>query len=119
MLDSIAVGKRLANARNSVGLTQQKVATYVGTKREAIAYIETGARPVTTVMLGKLANLYGYKMSYFLDENRMEEEPSVVMAFRTSNLSDGDLSIVAEVKRIASNLDSMYRLIGKKPNVKN
>ena len=49
-------------------------------------------------------------MTYLLEENIVEEEPAVVAAFRTSNLVDADLKIIAGIKRIALNLDSMYRM---------
>jgi transcriptional regulator with XRE-family HTH domain len=111
-LDSATIGKRLAAARKAAGLTQEKVAGYLGIKREVIAYYETGARPVTTAILLQLADLYGYKLSYFLEESRYKEERShVVMAFRAADLCENDLRIIAEVKRIASNLDSLYGLL--------
>jgi transcriptional regulator with XRE-family HTH domain len=112
-MDNKTIGKRLQSVRESVGFTQEQVAKYLGTKREMISYIETGARPVNTLMLRKLADLYGYKFSYFVDEYIKEEGPQVSMAFRVSDLSDSDLPIIAQVKRIALNLDSLYRLIGE------
>ena len=110
-MDNKTIGKRLQSVRESVGFTQKQVAKYLGTKREIISYIETGARPVTTLMLRRLADLYGYKFSYFVDESVKEEEPQVSMAFRVSDLSDSDLPIIAQVMRIAFNLDSLYSLL--------
>ena len=111
-LDNVTIGKRLATARKSIGFTQQQVASYLGIKREILAYYETGARPVTTLTLAKLADLYGYKLSSFLEQGRSEEEtPHVITAFRAADLSENDFTIIAEIKRIASNLDSLYRLL--------
>ena len=113
-LDNVTIGKRLAAARNSIGFTQEKVANYLGMKREVITYYETGSRPVSTSTLAVLADLYGYKLTYFLEQDRHEEEsPHVTMAFRAADLCDDDLNVIAEVKRIASNLDSLYRLLGE------
>lgn len=109
-MDSKAIGARFAVVRNSLGFTQKQVAHYLGMKREAIAYIESGARPVTTTTLVKLADLYGYKASYFI--NDAEEEPHVSIAFRVTDLSDNDLEIIANIKRIASNLNSLHSLLG-------
>jgi transcriptional regulator with XRE-family HTH domain len=106
------IGKRLRSVRESAGFTQEQVAKYLEVKREVISYIETGARSVNTLMLRKLADLYGYKFSFFVDESVKEEEPQVSMAFRVSDLSDSDLRIVAQVKKIALNLDSLYSLLG-------
>jgi transcriptional regulator with XRE-family HTH domain len=110
-MDNKTIGKRLQSVRESVGFTQEQVAKYLGTKREMISYIETGARPASTLILRKLADLYGYKFSYFVDESIKEERPQVSMAFRVSDLTDSDLSIIAQVMRIALNLDSLYGLL--------
>jgi len=112
-MDNKAIGKRLRAVRESTGFTQEQVAKYLGVKREIISYIETGARPVSTLMLRKLADLYGYRFSYFVDESVKEEGPQVSMAFRVSDLSDSDLPIIAQVKKIALNLDSLYKLLGE------
>jgi transcriptional regulator with XRE-family HTH domain len=112
-MDNKNIGKRLQSVRESVGFTQEQVAKYLGIKREIISYIETGARPVSTLMLRRLADLYGYKFSYFVDESVKDEGPQVSMAFRVSDLSESDLPIIAQVKRIASNLDSLYHLLGE------
>jgi len=112
-MDSRTIGKRLRTVRESTGFTQEQVAKYLDIKREIISYIETGARPVSTLMLRKLADLYGYKFSYFVDESVKEEGPQVSMAFRVSDLSDSDLPIIAQVKKIALNLDSLYKFLGE------
>jgi transcriptional regulator with XRE-family HTH domain len=82
-------------------------------KRESISYIETGARRVSTVMLRKLADLYGYRLSYFLDEAAKDTGPEVAIAFRVADLGAEDLPVIAGARRIASNLDSLYRLLGE------
>jgi len=112
-MDNKTIGRRLRAVRESTGFTQEQVAKYLGVKREIISYIETGARPVSTLMLRKLADLYGYKFSYFVDESVKEEGPQVSMAFRVSDLSESDLPIITQVKKIALNLDSLYKLLGE------
>ena len=112
-MDNKAIGKRLRTAREATGFTQGQVAKYIDVQRESISYIETGARPVSTLMLRKLADLYGYKFSYFVDEAVKEESPRVSMAFRASELSESDLPVIAQVKKIALNLESLYRLLGE------
>jgi transcriptional regulator with XRE-family HTH domain len=112
-MDNKTIGKRLQSVRESVGFTQEQVAEYLGTKREMISYIETGARPVSTLTLRRLADLYGYKFSYFVDESVKDAGPQVSMAFRVSDLSDSDLPIIAQVKKIARNLDNLYHLLGE------
>lgn len=112
-MDNKIIGKRLQAVRESTGFTQEQVAKYLKVKREIISYIETGTRPVSTIMLRRLSDLYGYKFSYFVDESMKEEGPQVSMAFRVSDLNDTDLPIIAQVKKIALNLDSLYKLLGE------
>ena len=113
-MDNATIGKRLQSVRDSLGFTQEQVAKYLETSREAISYIETGTRPVSTAMLHKLADLYGYRLSHFLDEVVDEgTSPEVTLAFRSGDLSDNDLKIIARIKRIAMNLDSLYRMLGE------
>ena len=116
-MDKKTIGARLKLVRESRGFTQEQVAHYLNIKREAISYIETGARPVSTLSLQKLADLYGYKFSYFVDEVVTEEMPKVSTAFRINDLTDYDLEIISEVNRIAMNLDSLYNLLGVKKSV--
>jgi hypothetical protein len=48
-----------------------------------------------------------------VDESVKDEGPQVSMAFRVSDLSDSDLPIIAQVEKIARNLDSLYNLLGE------
>jgi transcriptional regulator with XRE-family HTH domain len=110
-MDAATSGGRLRAVRESSGFTQEQVATYLGVKRESISSIETGARPVSTGMLPKLADLYGYKAPHFLVDDAEDAGPRLAIAFRVSDLQPEDLSTIAEVRKIASNLDSLYRLL--------
>jgi len=110
-IDSRVIGGRLKAVRVSLGFTQEQVAKYLGTKREIISYIETGTRSINTVTLQKLADLYGYRLSYFIDEKILDKAPAVSMAFRVHDLSDKDLTTIAQVKIIAMNLDQLYALL--------
>jgi len=58
------IGKRLKAARKTMGLKQEQVANFLGVPREYISYYENGTRPIDTISLNKLADLYGYSLSY-------------------------------------------------------
>ena len=111
-MDNSTIGERLRAARMSAGFTQEQVAGFLEVKRETISYIETGARPASTLMLSRLADLYGYRLSYFLGE-AAAPEPQVAMAFRVPDLGAADMPILAQAKRLVSNLDSLYELLGE------
>lgn len=53
------LGARLKQAREYRGFLQEDVAKYVGIPRTAISLIESGARRVDAVELGKFARMFG------------------------------------------------------------
>ena len=107
------IGERLQNIRKASGFSQEQVAKYLGINRVGLSYIETGARPVSTTMLQKLADLYGYRYSYFFSEDTEgTENPQVATAFRIVDIDENDLEVISQVKRIATNLDKLYNMLG-------
>lgn len=73
-MNPIELTNRLRKARDSRGISQQTAAEFAGLPRTAITQIEGGNRSVSTLELTKLAKLYRYPISYFLDEAPSDEE---------------------------------------------
>jgi Zn-dependent peptidase ImmA (M78 family)/transcriptional regulator with XRE-family HTH domain len=80
------LGKRLKQARDTCGFSQQDVATYTELPRTAIAQIEGGNRAVSSIELDKLSRLYKRLMSDFFADT-FEEDPTHVLL---RALDDGD-----------------------------
>ncbi len=111
------IGERLKKIRKASGFSQAQVAKYLGINRVGLSYIETGTRPVSTMMLQKLADLYGYRYSYiFSEDGEGTEGPQVATAFRVGDIDENDLEVISQVKRIATNLDKLYNLLGVRSN---
>lgn len=72
--------ERLREVREYLNLSQQFVADNTGLLRSAVADIERGARRVDSLELQKLAKLYGYPISYFLEDAHEAPEASTVRA---------------------------------------
>ena len=110
------IGKRLKSARLECGLTQKQVSEYLGNQRNYISYVETGARPVDMITLSKLADLYGYSLDFFVENDPVKEETDleqkVHIAFRNNDsLSVDDLKTIAWLKRFAFNLDLLNKVL--------
>jgi Zn-dependent peptidase ImmA (M78 family)/DNA-binding XRE family transcriptional regulator len=60
------LAERLKQARETVGISQARVAVALGLSRPTISQIESGERKVNSIELAKLAHLYGRSMSEFL-----------------------------------------------------
>ena len=78
--EAIRLRERLRQVREYLNLSQQFVADRTGLLRSAIADIERGARRVDSLELQKLAKLYGYPMSYFVEDEHEVPEASTVRA---------------------------------------
>jgi Zn-dependent peptidase ImmA (M78 family)/transcriptional regulator with XRE-family HTH domain len=92
-MDSASLGRRLRDARERQGLTQQAVSERIGIARTAITQIESGQRKVSTLELTKLADLFGRTASYFLkSETDFADQDFRVILYR----SDPDVQINSE-----------------------
>lgn len=88
-MNPIELPNRLRKARDSRGISQQAAAEFVGLPRTAITQIEGGNRSISTLELTKLAKLYRYPISYFLDEISNDEEDINVVLYRAApNLNE-------------------------------
>jgi transcriptional regulator with XRE-family HTH domain len=67
------LAKRLREAREYLGLSQEYVAQQTGISRPAISEIEGGNRKVDSLELKRFSKLYGRPIEYLLGENVREE----------------------------------------------
>ena len=103
-VDRQTLAKRLREAREYFGFSQEEVAQYLGLPRSALSNIENGQRRVDVIELGKLAKLYKRPLSAFTeDESENAVDPEVEhLARQAADLSPQDreeLSRFAEFLR--------------------
>jgi len=104
------IGIKLQEARKKSGLTQAQVAKLIGINKAQLSYYETAAREINLNMLEKLANLYGYKIDYFVTGSEIKK-PEIQIAFRGEDLCNEDLKTIAWTKTFLINLSEMNDLI--------
>jgi transcriptional regulator with XRE-family HTH domain len=92
--EQVEVGQRLRLARETLGLTQEDVASALGIPRTSMIAMEAGKRNVTALELRRLARLYRRSVAWILGEEPTEAEQASVedkALFRaTSELSAAD-----------------------------
>lgn len=99
MSEASELGRRLREARDYAGLSQEFVAARTGLRRTAISDIERGKRQCTGPELRLLATLYGRTTDSMLGVEKLEPEDAVMALTRTiTALDEGDR---AEVLRFA------------------
>lgn len=87
------VGKRLRQARDHLGLTQDDVAATLGIPRTSVIAMEAGRRNVSAIELRRLSRLYRRSVAWLLGEDEAAgADPEVDSAlFRaTAELTDQD-----------------------------
>jgi len=75
-----AVGQRLRTARETLGLTQEDVASALGIPRTSVIGMEAGKRNVTALELRRLARLYRRDVAWLIGETPEETTDSTAEA---------------------------------------
>tara|TARA_R110002124_G_scaffold136727_1_gene299615 strand:- start:4794 stop:5159 length:366 start_codon:yes stop_codon:yes gene_type:complete len=95
---------RLKEAREYLGISQDKVANYLGVPRSAVSEFESGKRNISATELQKLSRFYQRPVSWFTDNVVLDVPADVEFLARTaSDLSDNDRS---ELQKFAEFLKS-------------
>jgi transcriptional regulator with XRE-family HTH domain len=105
------LARRLREAREYVGLSQEDVAFALAISRPAVGNIEAGNRKVEAVELTKLSSLYGQTIEYFLGEEVQSNDKRVAFLARAIHgLSERDIE---ELTRFATFLRSTPKAKGR------
>ena len=67
--DDDRLSRRLREAREYLGLSQEAVSEHLGVPRAAVSAMETGKRKVSSLELKRLAKLYRRDYHYFLESD--------------------------------------------------
>jgi transcriptional regulator with XRE-family HTH domain len=88
--EQAALGSRLREAREYVGLLQDEVAGALGIPRTSLSAIEAGKRKVSGVELRRLARLYRRPVGWLLGEEDVDLSDVEPLFRATAQLSDQD-----------------------------
>lgn len=90
-LEPAELGRRLREAREYLGLSQEHVADYLKIPRPSVSAIEAGKRGVSFQEMKRLAELYRRPLSYFSGEEAPATDETTDALFRTTQeLSSAD-----------------------------
>jgi transcriptional regulator with XRE-family HTH domain len=109
--ENLALGAKLREAREYLGLKQEQVARHMALPRTAVSEIENGRRGVSAIELTKLARLYQRPVAWFTGEEAEAAVPADVafLARTASALSDNDRQ---ELQRFAEFLRTKSKVSG-------
>jgi transcriptional regulator with XRE-family HTH domain len=82
--EPVELGRRLREAREYLGLSQEQVADHLGIPRPSVSTIEAGKRRISFLELKRLADLYRRPLSYFSGEEIPEVDETTDALFRAA-----------------------------------
>lgn len=106
-IDLATIGRRLKEARQNCGISQEDAADALGIPRTAMVHIESGNRSISTLELASLAELYRCPIADLLEE-RVEEDDVLVTLHRLSG--DAGPVVQREVARCVEICREGYNL---------
>ena len=83
-LEPAELGRRLREAREFLGLSQEQVADHLGIPRPSVSTMEAGKRRVSFQEIKRLAELYRRPLSYFSGEDSPQADETTDALFRTT-----------------------------------
>ena len=105
-------GLVIKGLREKYGYTQDKVADYLGIKREMISFYENESREIPVEVLEKLSDLFGVELDVFFVDNVDEALAEVVFAFRKNDFENVDMDNMAAFGKIVKNYLKINNLYG-------
>ena len=102
--DRMQLSRRLREAREYVGLSQEEVAFALSVSRPAVVHIESGTRKVEAFELNKLSELYGRSVDYLLTGKAPADDTRIAFLARaTKGMSDSDMEELARFAAFLKN----------------
>lgn len=105
-------GLVIKGLREKYNYTQDKVADYLGIKREMISFYENEGREIPLEVLEKLSDLFGVELDVFFVDNVDEALAEVVFAFRKDDFESDDMENMAAFGKIVKNYIKINNLYG-------
>ena len=111
-IDQAELGRRLKNAREACGLTQDDVAQEMGLGRPTIAQIEVGNRSVSGLELSRFAYLYGRDIRDFLAPAFSADGLTSVLFRADEDAGDGVKAALRDCIALGYRLRDLEALLG-------
>jgi transcriptional regulator with XRE-family HTH domain len=88
--EQVALGRRLRESREILGLRQEEVSAAIGIPRTSVVSMESGRRKVTATELVKLSALYRRSVEWLLGTEPDATVEGEALLRTTKNLSEND-----------------------------
>ena len=107
------LSRNLKLLRSSLGMTQDKLASFLGISRSTYSSYENGRREPSMNVLGKIADLAGCDLATLYEKDEKVVKSQLVYLFRTDGLTNNDLDEIASFKKFVLSYQKMDRLLNE------
>jgi len=103
------IGQKVRTLREKAGLNQAQIAQFLGVDQSTISKCEKGERQFQVDHLERLGSLFCASLGDLMND----EAPlaPLQIAFRADGMQVEDLNAIADIQKIALNLDQMRALL--------
>lgn len=107
MVDELAVGRRIEQARDVADVTQEGLGRAIGLDRTAIKHLESGERTLNVTELAAIAQLLGRHLAFFVEP----PVPAVVSRRADAGLQHGtSRALDIELDQFAGDVRSLVQV---------
>jgi transcriptional regulator with XRE-family HTH domain len=106
---NISIGQKVKELREKAGLSQKQIAQFLDVDQSMISKCEKGERQFQIDHLEQLASLFGLPLAHLMNEE--SPIPALQIAFRADGIRVEDLAAIADIHKIALNLNQMRNLL--------
>jgi transcriptional regulator with XRE-family HTH domain len=103
------IGQKVKELREQAGLNQIQIAQFLGVDQSMISKCEKGERQFQVDHLEQLGNLFGFTLAELMNEE--SHNYGLRIAFRADGIQVEDLAAIADIHKIALNLNQMRTLL--------
>jgi len=105
----VTIGNKIKVLREKAGLSQTHIAQFLGIDQSTVSKCEKGERQFQVDHLERLGNLFGVSLGDLMNEDLPVAHLQI--AFRADGLLVEDLNAIADIQKIAMNLDRMLAIL--------
>lgn len=107
------LSRNLKLMKNSMGMTQDKVASFLGISKSAYSSYENGRREPSMDVLENFADLVGCDLTTLYEKDEEVIKKQLIYLFRTDGLTNNDLKEIASFKKLVLSSQKMDRLLNE------
>lgn len=108
-MTNILIGLKVKELREKAGLNQTQLAQFLEVDQSTLSKCEKGERQFQVDHLERLGSLFGFTLTDLMNEEVLVKPLRI--AFRADGMQIEDLAAIADIHRIALNLDLMRTLL--------